>query len=212
MLRILNYLIGRSRRADSYLGSDRTGRHRRLRSSAGWPAGRRSRRGTQKLKKPPYQPPRQAFPIVWPMLYADIAVISAATLDELERHGPAPERRAYIVALVANLVLNGSWSWLFFNRRRLGTSAIAAGVLTASSADLTRRADRRAGRQGRPARRLSGVVRVRHGAVHPHLGAQPPLRNSHATSSRSPARSSNRRCRSPASASAPRNRTTSAGR
>jgi tryptophan-rich sensory protein len=27
--------------------------------------------------------PRQAFPIVWPILYADIAVVSASTLDQL---------------------------------------------------------------------------------------------------------------------------------
>ncbi|AEV71653.1 tryptophan-rich sensory protein [Mycolicibacterium rhodesiae NBB3] len=92
-----------------------------------------------KLKKPPYQPPRQAFPIVWPVLYADIAATSAATLDHLEQRGQDQERRAYIAALATNLVLNGSWSWLFFNQRRLGTAAIAAGVLAVSSADLTRR-------------------------------------------------------------------------
>jgi tryptophan-rich sensory protein len=91
------------------------------------------------LKKPAYQPPRQAFPVVWPVLYADIAVVSAATLDDLERRGMRGERRIYLAALVTNLVLNGSWSWLFFNRRWLGTSAIAAGVLAVSSADLTRR-------------------------------------------------------------------------
>jgi translocator protein len=94
----------------------------------------------QKLKKPPYQPPRQAFPIVWPILYADIAAVSASTLDDLERRGQHRERRVYIVALVTNLILNASWSWLFFSRRQLGVSAVAAGVLTASSADLTRRA------------------------------------------------------------------------
>jgi benzodiazapine receptor len=93
----------------------------------------------EKLKKPPYQPPRLAFPIVWPMLYADIAVTSAATLDELEERGEQQQRRAYIAALVTNLVLNGGWSWLFFNQRRLGASAIAAAALTASSVDLTRR-------------------------------------------------------------------------
>lgn len=92
-----------------------------------------------KVKKPPYQPPRQAFPIVWPVLYADIAVTSAATLDHLEERGQQQQRRAYMAALVANLVLNGSWSWFFFNRRWLGTSAIAAAALTASSIDLTRR-------------------------------------------------------------------------
>ena len=94
----------------------------------------------QRLKKPPYQPPRQAFPIVWPVLYADIAATSAATLDELDRRGQSDAKRAYVAALAANLVLNGSWSWLFFNRGWLGTSAIAAGALTVSSADLTRRA------------------------------------------------------------------------
>jgi len=93
----------------------------------------------EKLKKPPYQPPRQAFPIVWPVLYADIAVTSAATLDELEERGQQQQRRAYVVALATNLVLNGGWSWLFFNRRWLGTSAVAAAALTASSIDLTRR-------------------------------------------------------------------------
>ncbi|ULE34129.1 TspO/MBR family protein [Mycobacterium sp. IDR2000157661] len=93
-----------------------------------------------KLRKPPYQPPRQAFPIVWPVLYADIAAVSSATLDEYERRGQTAERRRYLAALAGNLVLNASWSWLFFGRRMLGTSAVAAGVLTASSADLTRRA------------------------------------------------------------------------
>ncbi|MGA5466435.1 TspO/MBR family protein [Mycobacterium sp. NPDC050041] len=92
-----------------------------------------------KLKKPSFQPPRQAFPIVWPILYADIAAVSAATLDELDESAPA-KARAYRVALAANLVLNGGWTWLFFNQHRLGTSAVAAAALTVSSADLTRRA------------------------------------------------------------------------
>jgi benzodiazapine receptor len=92
------------------------------------------------LSKPSYQPPRQAFPIVWPMLYADIAVVSSNTIDEMERHGQKGKRRQYITALAVNLVLNAGWSWLFFNRRLLGASAIAAAVLALSSADLTRRA------------------------------------------------------------------------
>lgn len=89
-----------------------------------------------KLRKPPFQPPRQAFPIAWTSLYADIAVVSAATLDE----APPQVRRSYIRALAVNLVLNGGWSWLFFNQRRLGAAAVTAGLLTASGADLTRRA------------------------------------------------------------------------
>lgn len=88
------------------------------------------------LRKPPYQPPRQAFPIAWTSLYTDIAVVSAQTLDD----SPPEVRRTYIGSLVINLILNGGWSWLFFNRRKLGAAAITSGLLTASSADLTRRA------------------------------------------------------------------------
>src|SRR5215813_967567 len=66
-----------------------------------------------KLRKPSFQPPRQAFPIVWPILYADIAAVSASTVDELEDKGRRNDARAYRRALAVNLLLNGSWSWLF---------------------------------------------------------------------------------------------------
>ena len=65
--------------------------------------------------KPWFQPPRQVFPIVWPILYADIAAVSASTVDQLEdqrRSGKGPRLHP---ALAINLVLNGSWTWLFFN-------------------------------------------------------------------------------------------------
>jgi tryptophan-rich sensory protein len=98
------------------------------------------------LAKPPYQPPRQAFPIAWTSLYAGIAVVSAQTLDA----SPPEVRRTYIRSLVTNLILNGGWSWLFFNRRKLGAAAVTAGLLTASSADLTRRAAAVRGVQAAP--------------------------------------------------------------
>lgn len=91
------------------------------------------------LRKPSFQPPRQVFPIVWPLLYADIAVVSASTVDQLGERRPNDQVRTYSALLALNLALNASWSWLFFNRRLLGTSAVAAAALTASSADLTRR-------------------------------------------------------------------------
>jgi translocator protein len=92
-----------------------------------------------RLSKPSFQPPRQAFPIVWPILYADIAAVSASTLDRL-RDQDRDQARTYSALLAANLALNASWTWLFFTRRQLGASAVTAAVLTASSADLTRRA------------------------------------------------------------------------
>ena len=104
-----------------------------------------------KLRKPSFQPPRQAFPIVWPLLYADVAGVSALTMDELDARGEKDEARKFAGLLAVNLVLNGSWSWLFFNRRQLGPSAVLAGALAVSSADLTRRAVRV---NGAPARVL----------------------------------------------------------
>jgi translocator protein len=92
-----------------------------------------------RLKKPSFQPPRQVFPIVWPLLYADIAAVSASTLDHLHDRD-REQARTYATLLGANLVLNAGWTWLFFTRRQLGVSALAAAALTASSADLTRRA------------------------------------------------------------------------
>lgn len=104
----------------------------------------------QRLKKPSFQPPRQVFPVVWPILYADIAAVSASTIDGLQDRGQPEKAHGYAAALAANLVLNGSWSWLFFSRGWLGTSAIAAGVLTASSVDLTRRAVEATGTRAAP--------------------------------------------------------------
>lgn len=94
----------------------------------------------QSLRKPSFQPPPAAFPIAWNLLYADIASTSAHTIDKFQEQNRDDKARAYSVALAANLILNASWSWIFFNRGKLGTAAIAAGALAASSADLTRRA------------------------------------------------------------------------
>ncbi|VXB35756.1 TspO/MBR family protein [Arthrobacter sp. 8AJ] len=104
-----------------------------------------------KLRKPDWQPPAIAFPVVWTALYADLAVTSAAALDnavELDRAADTPgpvrkdhsrELRAYRGALAANLVLNASWSWFFWRSRRPWLAAAEAAVLAASGADLVRR-------------------------------------------------------------------------
>lgn len=65
-----------------------------------------------RLRKPSYQPPRQAFPIVWPLLYADIAVVSADTLDRLSDEEDTRAARRFGAALAVNLGLNASWSWI----------------------------------------------------------------------------------------------------
>lgn len=94
----------------------------------------------ERLSKPPYQPPPQVFPVVWPALYTDIAAVSASTIDELHARGESGKQRSYIVALIVNLLLNAGWSWVFFKGRRFGSSAVVSAALAASSADLARRA------------------------------------------------------------------------
>lgn len=94
----------------------------------------------RRLDKPEWQPPKAAFPIAWTSLYALIAGTSAAHLTTLERQGRTEEATAYRTALGANLVLNAGWSALFFGLGRLPLASAEAILLTASSADLARRA------------------------------------------------------------------------
>lgn len=94
------------------------------------------------LRKPTWQPPSIAFPVVWSSLYTDIAISSAAALNEFERRGETDQAAAYRKALATNLALNAFWSWLFFRWHHLGAATLGAGVLAASSADLVRRAGR----------------------------------------------------------------------
>jgi tryptophan-rich sensory protein len=92
-----------------------------------------------RLRKPPYQPPGAAFPVVWTALYGDIAATSAVAIDRLRTTGQHGKARRYVAALSVNLLLNAGWSWLFFRYHRLGAAALGAAALTASSADLVRR-------------------------------------------------------------------------
>lgn len=92
------------------------------------------------IRKPRYVPPNAVFPIAWTALYVDIATTSAAAINRFRADGDDAKARSYIAALGANLVLNAGWSWIFFGKHRLALSAAAAALLTASSADLARRA------------------------------------------------------------------------
>jgi benzodiazapine receptor len=94
------------------------------------------------LDKPSWQPPPEAFPIVWTTLYADIAVTSAAVLNELDRRGATDQAADFRKALAGNLALNGGWSWLFFRAHNLPASTLGAGVLALNSLRLVRRAGR----------------------------------------------------------------------
>ncbi|MGD6979467.1 MULTISPECIES: TspO/MBR family protein [Citricoccus] len=94
------------------------------------------------LRKPSWQPPPAAFPLVWTALYADIAWVSSRTISAAQEDGRSAEARSYARALGVNLALNAAWSGLFFRARQPALSAVGAGALALSAADLARRAGR----------------------------------------------------------------------
>ncbi|MHA6738499.1 TspO/MBR family protein [Rhodococcus qingshengii] len=104
----------------------------------------------EKLRKPSFQPPPVAFPVVWTVLYADIAVSTALTLARLTEKGDETAARDYTRVLAINLLVNAGWSWVFFRSHRLRTAAVVAAILTVSSAELARRT--------LPIRRAAGVA------------------------------------------------------
>lgn len=94
----------------------------------------------ERLKKPSWQPPRAAFPIVWTSLYAIIAVSAATVVTRLEAQGRVDEASGFRRELAANLVLNAGWSGLFFRARNLPLATAGAAALASSSARLAKRA------------------------------------------------------------------------
>ncbi|MBS4049491.1 MAG: tryptophan-rich sensory protein [Alphaproteobacteria bacterium] len=77
------------------------------------------------LAKPALTPPDIAFPIVWNILFALMAVAAwrvwrAAGLDRA---------RTALGLFGVQLVLNLGWSWLFFGQQRIGAAVIEIGVL-----------------------------------------------------------------------------------
>ncbi|WP_166983005.1 TspO/MBR family protein [Paramicrobacterium fandaimingii] len=115
-----------------------------------------------KLRKPDFQPPAATFPLVWPALYASIALASAAVLVPQAKKRATQKRReslgvqvtrpdadpasdparGYRRALLLNLALNAGWSWTFFRQHDLDLALGTATGLAVSSTDLARRAGR----------------------------------------------------------------------
>lgn len=93
------------------------------------------------LRRPGFQPPAAAFPVVWTTLFAAIAVAASATIAELEEAGRRTEADRFRNAYLANLAMNTAWSAVFFRSHALGPASLLAAALAASAADLARRAE-----------------------------------------------------------------------
>lgn len=95
----------------------------------------------RRLDKPPWYPPAQTFGIVWTAIYTGVGWAAGEVLART--HGA--QRRSFARAYAANLVLNTAWTPLFFRAHLPGLAAVESAVLTASAADLVRRAHRVSG-------------------------------------------------------------------
>jgi benzodiazapine receptor len=83
--------------------------------------------------RPALAPPNVVFPIVWTTLYAMIAVVLANVLIM----PPSPQRSAVLAWLALNLLLNLSWSFIYFGQGRITLAfAIIVGMLVTNAALL----------------------------------------------------------------------------
>jgi translocator protein len=69
----------------------------------------------QSLRKPSWQPPGWAFPVVWSVLYAMIAVAGWRVWEA----GSGGLLTLAMALFGLQLVLNAAWSWLFMGLRRM---------------------------------------------------------------------------------------------
>lgn len=102
----------------------------------GWYAG---------LAKPVFNPPDAVFPIVWPILFAMMAVAVARVATRPEG---TPMLRPALALFATQLVLNVSWSFAFFGRHSPAAGMLTVVFLLASIAATTAvffRIDRPAG-------------------------------------------------------------------
>lgn len=91
------------------------------------------------LRKPGWQPPGAVFGPAWTTLYILTALASARTLRRID---DASERRRYVAALTANLVLNVGWTWVFFRGHQPRAALVEIAALELSTVDLIRRSAR----------------------------------------------------------------------
>lgn len=96
------------------------------------PSHPRIDRWYHRLRKPPFTPPDPVFGAIWPVLE------TAAALGgyRLLRAEPSSRRNVAVGLWLANSAMIGGWTGLFFRKRLLGPSAVAAGAMTAGTAAL----------------------------------------------------------------------------
>jgi tryptophan-rich sensory protein len=78
------------------------------------------------LTLPPYSPPGWLFGVVWPILYILMGI--AAYLVFISDSEPADKRKA-LITYAAQLLVNFSWSIIFFRFQEYGLSVVVLALL-----------------------------------------------------------------------------------
>jgi tryptophan-rich sensory protein len=73
----------------------------------------------ENLKKPRWNPPNWAFPVVWTILFTMIAVSGWLVWQTAGLAAGAA-----LAVYAVHLVINGVWSWLFFGKQRLDLAMV----------------------------------------------------------------------------------------
>lgn len=81
------------------------------------------------LRQPSFKPPDWLFPVAWTGIEASLAVSAYRLL----RSRPTVARTRALGLWCANILMIGGWSRLFFGRRNLAQSTVAAAALAATS-------------------------------------------------------------------------------
>ncbi|KAJ7700146.1 TspO/MBR-related protein [Mycena rosella] len=93
------------------------------------------------LRTPPGRPPRQVFPIVWPILYISMGYASHLTVKALDSALSPSVRSDCMLALslyYTQLALNLLWTPLFFGAKKTGTALIDSGLMAAATFYMTK--------------------------------------------------------------------------
>ena len=90
------------------------------------------------LKKPWFKPPDWVIPVAWFGIEGSLATAAYRLL----RSTPTPARRNALALWSWNVFMIGAWSRLFFKRRNLALSTVAAATMVATGAEFTRQAKR----------------------------------------------------------------------
>jgi len=94
------------------------------------PSHPKTRRWYKRLDKPDFTPPDRVFGAVWPVLETGLAVGGY----RLMRAPAGPSRNAAVGLWLLNTAMVGGWTELFFRKRALETSTVAAGAMVVTGA------------------------------------------------------------------------------